>query len=41
MLFGEKTFDKSKDAQWWLHFWNANHENLVWNDESGNYEVKK
>lgn len=41
MLFGDKKFDESKNAKWWLDFWNKNQENLLWNSEKGIYEVKK
>lgn len=41
MLFGDKKFDESKDAQWWQKFWDTNHDKLVWDSESGIYEVKK
>ena len=40
MLFGDKTYDESKDARWWQNFWDANHDKLVWNGERGIYEVK-
>jgi hypothetical protein len=40
MLFGDKTFDETKDAKWWQKFWDTNHDKLVWNDESGIYKVK-
>lgn len=40
MLFGDKTFDETKDAKWWQKFWDTNHSKLVWNDESGIYQVK-
>jgi hypothetical protein len=41
MLFGDKTFDETKDAKWWQRFWDTNHNKLVWDSESGIYEVKK
>lgn len=41
MLFGDKTFDETKNAKWWQNFWDINHNKLVWNEESGIYEVKK
>ena len=41
MLFGDKTFDASKDAKWWQNFWEINHNRLVWNDDKGIYEVDK
>lgn len=41
MLFGDEKFDESKDAKWWLNFWNENSKNLVWNSEKGYYEIKK
>lgn len=40
MLFGDKTFDATKDAEWWQKFWDSNHTKLAWNNESGVYEVK-
>lgn len=40
MLFGDKTFDETKNAKWWQNFWDTNHNNLVWNDETGIYVVK-
>lgn len=40
MLFGDKKFDKTKDAKWWWKFWEANHHKLVWNSELGIYEIK-
>ena len=40
MLFGDKKFDETKDAKWWQNFWDTNHNKLVWNNESGIYEVK-
>lgn len=41
ILFGDEKYDKTKDAKWWLKFWNRNHNNLVWNDQIGIYELKK
>tara|TARA_Y100000815_G_C13212367_1_gene451101 strand:+ start:108 stop:908 length:801 start_codon:yes stop_codon:yes gene_type:complete len=41
MLFGDEKVNESKDAKWWLSFWNENKDNLVWNPENGIYEVKK
>ncbi len=40
MLFGDKKFDETKDAKWWENFWDTNRNKLVWNNESGIYEVK-
>jgi hypothetical protein len=40
MLFGDKTYDETKNAKWWLNFWDTNHDKLVWNNESGIYTVK-
>lgn len=40
MLFGDKKFDETKNAKWWKNFWDTNHDKLVWNSESGIYEVK-
>jgi len=40
MLFGDKTFDETKNARWWQNFWDTNHNKLVWNNESGIYDVK-
>jgi hypothetical protein len=40
MLFGDEKFDKTKNAEWWLKFWNINQNNLVWNATKGYYEVK-
>jgi hypothetical protein len=40
MLFGDKTYDETKDAKWWQNFWDTNHNKLAWNSESGIYEVK-
>jgi hypothetical protein len=37
MLFGDEKADESKNANWWLNFWNENHKNLVWNSEKGIY----
>lgn len=41
MLFGDEKVDESKNAKWWLDFWNKNQDNLLWNSEKGIYEVKK
>lgn len=41
ILTEDEKIDKSKDAKWWLDFWNKNKDNLVWNDEKGHYEVLK
>lgn len=40
MLFGDEKADESKNANWWLNFWNENHKNLVWNSEKGIYIIK-
>lgn len=40
ILFGEK-IDKTKDAKWWIKFWNENRNNLIWNSAKGIYEIKK
>lgn len=40
MLFGDEKTDESKNANWWLNFWNENHKNLVWNSEKGIYIIK-
>jgi len=40
MLFGDEKTDESKNANWWLNFWNVNHNNLVWNSEKGIYIIK-
>ena len=40
MLFGDKKTDENKDANWWLNFWNKNHNNFVWNGEKGIYVIK-
>ncbi len=41
MLFGDEKLDESKNANWWLKFWNDNHENLVWNSEKGIYVIEQ
>ena len=41
ILFGGKKPYDTKDAKWWLKFWNKNQNNLIWNDEKGVYELKK
>lgn len=41
MLFGDKKFDESKNAKWWLDFWNKNQDKIFWNSEKGIFEVKK
>ena len=41
MLIGDKKNDKTKDAQWWMNFWNENQNKLVWNDKKGHYIIKK
>ncbi|MFB9079410.1 hypothetical protein ACFFLS_05945 [Flavobacterium procerum] len=40
MLFGDEKTDDSKNANWWLNFWNENHKKLVWNSEKGIYQIK-
>ena len=39
MLFGDEKLAESKDANWWLKFWNDNYKNLVWNSEKGIYLI--
>jgi len=41
LIFGDEKVDKSKNAKWWLNFWNENQNKLSWNDRKGIYEVKK
>lgn len=41
ILFEEGKMNKSKDAKWWLNFWDENCNNLAWNSVKGIYEVKK
>ncbi|AYN00088.1 hypothetical protein [Chryseobacterium sp. 3008163] len=41
MLFGDKNFDESKNAEWWMKFWKENQNKLSWNSARGHYEVKK
>lgn len=41
MLFGDEKPDETKDATWWLDFWNKNEKKLNWNSDKGIYEVKK
>jgi hypothetical protein len=41
MLLGDSKLDETKNAEWWLNYWETNHTNLVWNGEKGFYEVKK
>ncbi|MFN8211769.1 MAG: hypothetical protein U0T33_12510 [Bacteroidales bacterium] len=41
ILFGDLKFNGTKNADWWLNFWNENQNNLVWNDKKGLYELKK
>ena len=41
MLFGDEKFDETKNAKWWMNFWNKNKDNLVWNSSKGIYDVKK
>ena len=40
MLFGDQKYDETKDAKWWLSFWNTNQGKFVWNNETGIYQVK-
>ncbi|MCD1118683.1 hypothetical protein [Chryseobacterium turcicum] len=41
MLLGDEKFDETKNAAWYLKFWNDNQKQLIWNSEKGYYEVKK
>ncbi len=41
MLFGDEKLDESKDANWWLKFWNENYNSLVWNSEKGMYVIEQ
>jgi hypothetical protein len=41
ILFGDEKTDKHKDAKWWSNYWKENHNNLVWNDKNGIYELTK
>jgi len=41
MLIGEKTFDESKNYEWWVKWWNENKQYLTWNKEKGIFEVVK
>lgn len=41
MLFGDEKLDESKDANWWLKFWNENYNSLVWNSEKGIYVIEQ
>ena len=41
VLFGDAKFDESKNAIWWQNFWNINHNNFIWNNEKGIYEVRR
>lgn len=41
MLFGDEKADETKNATWWLNFWNENHKKLVWNAEKGIYSIKQ
>ncbi len=41
MLLGDEKIDENKDANWWLNFWNENHDKLVWNNDLGIYELRK
>ncbi|WP_430611763.1 hypothetical protein [Flavobacterium sp. JP2137] len=40
MLFGDDEMDETKNATWWLNFWTANRDKLVWNSERGIYLIK-
>jgi hypothetical protein len=40
ILLGDNSFDSTKDAKWWIDFWETNHEKLVWNNAKGIYEIK-
>ena len=40
MLFGDEKTDESKNANWWLNFWNENYKNLFWDSEKGIYVTK-
>lgn len=41
MLFGDEKLDETKNANWWLKFWNDNSKKLVWNSEKGIYVIEK
>ena len=41
MLFGDEKLDESKNAIWWLKFWNDNNKNIVWNSEKGIYVIEQ
>ena len=41
MLFGHEKLDESKNAKWWLTFWNDNNKQLIWNSKKGIYEVQR
>lgn len=41
MLIGDEKFDETKNADWWMKFWNDNQNKLTWNSTKGYYEVKK
>lgn len=40
ILFGDEKTSNSKDAEWWLEFWEQNNNSLVWNKEGGIFIVK-
>ena len=41
MLFGDEKLDESKNAIWWLKFWNENYKNIVWSSEKGIYLIEQ
>lgn len=41
MLFGDEKVDETKNAKWWLTFWETNQNRLIWNNKSGIFELKK
>lgn len=41
MLFGDEKANNSKDAMWWLDFWNKNEKKLIWNSDKGIYEAQQ
>jgi len=41
MLIDDEKFDETKNADWWMKFWNDNQNKLTWNSTKGYYEVKK
>ena len=40
MVFGDQKLDETKNAKWWLDFWNLNQNNLIWDAEKGMYKLK-